>query len=215
MTHAEAREIVRRAWRRVHGRDPSEKELTYTQAIAFLETGYGRTGQFAAMAANGRYNWGALQRPRNADGTCPPGSEPGIDLGPRCFLVYNSDEEAAAVFIRLLTTRHWPVVAAMRGSAEDVARAMRVRPAYYEGYSGSEEDRINHYASAIRNAARAAGHDVERASSVSAPRSWLPIVVLGGAALAAWYLYLNPAGKALRTKTERQVGNAIGNLLPF
>lgn len=215
MTHAEAREIVRRAWRRVHGREPSERELAYAQAIAYLETGYGRTGQFAAMAANGRFNWGALQRPRNADGACPAGSEPGIDLGPRCFLVFNSDEEAAAAFIRLLTTRHWPVIAAMRGTPEDVATAMRVPPPYYAGFSGSEQDRINAYANAIRNAMRATGQGGELPrAGISRPRLLVPALV-AAAGLGLWYLYLTPAGRALRTRTERQVGNAIGNLLPL
>lgn len=215
MTHAEAREIVRRAWRRVHGRDPSARELAYAQAIASLETGYGRTDQFAAMAARGQYNWGALQRGApDANGNCPSGTTLGSDAGrPRCFLVFDSDEAAAAEFIRLLTTRHWPVIPAMRGSPEDVARAMRVRPVYYEGLGGSEEDRINYYARAIRGAARAAGHDVERASITPGvpARSWLPIVVLGGAALGAWYLYYNREGIALRVRTERQ----LGKLLPL
>ena len=211
MTHAEAREIIRRAWRRVHGRDPSERELAYAQAIASLETGYGRTDQFAAMAARGQYNWGALQRRPNADGSCPPNTEPGMDAGnPRCFLVFGSDEEAAAQFLRLLTAGRWPgVVPAMRGTPEDVARAMRGPPAYYEGPSGSEEYKIAYYASAIRNHARAAGHDIESASAAAPARPWVPIAVLGLTALGAWYLYYDRKGQALRVRTERQLGKLL------
>ena len=201
MTHAEAKEIVRRAWRRVHGREPSERELVYAQAIASLETGYGRTGQFAAMAARGKYNWGAMQRVPNADGSCPPGTEPGLDASrPRCFLVFDSDEEAAAAFLRLLTKRHWPVVSAMRGTPEDVATAMRVRPAYYEGLGGSEQNRIAYYANAIRGAARAAGNSWERASTaVRAASPILPLAILAATGTYAWMMLTQSGMRARRS----------------
>ena len=201
MTHAEAREIILRAWRRVHGRNPSERELVYAQAIASLETGYGRTGQFAAMAARGKYNWGALQRVPGADGSCPPGTEPGLDASrPRCFLVFDSDEEAAAEFLRLLTKRHWPVVSAMRGTPEDVATAMRVRPVYYEGLGGSEQDRITYYANAIRGAARAAGNSWERASTaVRAASPILPLAILAATGTYAWMMLTQSGMRARRS----------------
>ena len=202
MTHAQAREIVRRAWRRVHGRDPSERELVYAQAIASLETGYGRTGQFAAMAARGRYNWGALQRGvPGADGSCPAGSEPGLDASrPRCFLVFNSDEEAAAAFLHILTKTCWPVVSAMRGTPEDVATAMRVRPVYYEGLGGSEQDRIAYYANAIRGAARAAGNSWERAgTAVRASSPILPFAILAATGTYAWMMLTESGMRARRS----------------
>lgn len=184
MTHAEAREIIRQAWRMVHGRAPTEAELTYAQAIALLETGYGRTGQFAAMAARGQYNWGALQR-RPGPGGCPPNTAPGNDQGSVCFYVYNTDVEAAAAYLRVLTKRHWPVVQAMRGSPEDVARAMRVPPPYYTGVSGGEQDRINAYANAIRNGIRRSGSAAPVPTSGSG--SALPIVLALGAIGAYWW----------------------------
>lgn len=156
MTHSEAAAILRQAWKQVHGRDPSASELLFAQAIALLETGYGRSGQFGALAAQGKYNWGALER-RRVGGACPPGTEPGSDQGAVCFLVFDSDELAAAAFLRNLTTRHWPVLRAMRGSATDVARAMRVSPAYYTGTAFSEDGKVREYATAIENAARAIG----------------------------------------------------------
>lgn len=187
MTHAEARAIVDAAWRRVHGRAPTQAELTYAQAIALLETGYGRTGQFAAMAARGQYNWGALERRPNADGSCPAGTAPGIDQGSVCFLVFPSDVEAAAQFIRTLTTRHWPTVMAMRGSPEDVATAMRVPPVYYEGRSGSNADRIRAYATAIRNAIRTMGAPIP-AGAAAAAAGLGAVVVAGSLAAGAYWL---------------------------
>lgn len=213
LSHQQAREIVRDAWRLVHGREPTDNELTYAQAIAHLETGYGRIGQFAAMADRGQYQWGALERRRLPDGSCPPGTAPGTDLGPVCFYVYGSDTLAAAAFIRTLTRRHWPVIQAMQGSAEDVARAMRVPPAYYSGRSGSEQDRINYYASAITNHIRiiGAGSPTPPNGGGAAPsgavaftdprRALVAAVAVGG--LAWWYLYRTSSGRALRTDLGR------------
>lgn len=185
MTHAEAREIVRAAWKRVHGREPSENEIAYTQAIALLETGYGRSGQFGALAARGQYNWGALERGRSADGTCPAGTAAGSDQGRVCFYVFPDDVSAATAFIKNLTTRHWPTVQAMQGSAEDVARAMRVPPVYYVGLSGSEEDRIRAYANAITNALHQIGAAPKAQASMSVSK--MPWLLLAGAGAAFLY----------------------------
>jgi hypothetical protein len=153
LSHLEAWQIVADAWRDEHGRSPTYKEALYTQAVALLETGYGRAGQFRALADRGLHNWGALERSRNADGSCPEGTAPGTDLGKVCFFVYPTDRAAARAFIRTLTKRHWPTIEAMRGTPEDVARAMRVPPAYYGGTSGTEADRVAAYAAAIRGGA--------------------------------------------------------------
>lgn len=184
MTHAQARQIIIRAWRRVHGRDPSESEILYTQAVAWLENQYGRAGQFAAFAANGQFNWGSLERRKTGE-TCPPGTVEGSDLGTVCFFVYPTDEEAAAAFIRNLTARHWPTIQAMRGSPEDVATAMRVRPAYYEGYSGSENQRIQTYANAIRNSIRAFGANIPSNQNSNSLFPWF--LILGSAGAAFWW----------------------------
>lgn len=189
MTHSEAREIVRQAWRRVHGRDPTDRELAYTQAIASLETGYGRAGQFGALAARGQYNWGALERRRLPSGECPDGTAAGTDEGPVCFYVFPSDVEAAAAFIRNLTTRHWPTLQAMnQGEAEDVARAMREPPAYYTGIAGSEDEKVRAYANGIRTQLRAIGAGglevPEAARSVIAPVLLLGVLGAGGYLLA-------------------------------
>ncbi len=186
LSHLQAWSIVADAWRDEHGRSPTYNEALFTQAIASLETGYGRAGQFRALSDRGHYNWGALERSRNADGSCPPGTAPGTDVGQVCFFVYPSDREAARAFIRTLTKKHWPTIAAMRGSAEDVARAMRVPPAYYQGYAGTEADRVAAYAGAIRG--RAAEISQQVPNSV-AGTSGTGLVVVALAALAGAYFW--------------------------
>lgn len=184
MTHAQAAEIIRQAWRQVHGRDPTANEQDYAQAIAFLETQYGRGGQFAKMAAQGQYNWGALHG-RGTPPNCAPGSAPGIDQGSVCFLVFPSDVDAAAAFIRILTKTHWPVVEAMQGTPEDVARAMRKSPPYYTGTAATEDAKVAQYAGAIRNAIRAIGSEPPEAGG-SGGSSFLWLLALGGAGYAAY-----------------------------
>ena len=188
LSHAQARQIIADAWARVHGRAPTEPELTITQAIALLETGYGRAGQFSAMADQGQFNWGALERRPLADGSCPPGTVSGQDQGDVCFYVFPSDIEAAAQYIRTLTKKHWPVVQAMAtGSPEAVATAMRVPPAYYTGTGGSEADRIRAYANAIRGAITRSGNRLPPAATPGLGLTgWLTLGALGA---GGWWLY--------------------------
>lgn len=120
--------IVLSAWQQVHGADPSDSQLAYATAVAKLETGFGRVGQFKQWAAEGDYNWGALHA--NASPPCPPGTRQGKDGGVVCFKVFPSDEAAAAAFIFELTKNpHYDrqrVAAAMDGGTpEDVAEAMK------------------------------------------------------------------------------------------
>ena len=129
--HAQARVLLLEAWRAIHGRAPTTNELNAAQTIAHFETVYGRAGQFAAWAQEGKFNWGALQRVRNPDGSCPPGMQPGQDAANlRCFYVYPSDYEAAKAFLRVLTV-NFPVRAAATiramatGDLIQVAQAMR------------------------------------------------------------------------------------------
>ena len=158
VSHAQAREIIRQAWQLVHNRMPTERELSYAQSIASFETGYGRLGQFAEMARRGMYNWGALQRPRNLDGSCPPGTSSGMDASnPRCFYVFSSDLDAARRYLWELTKnpRYTARVSATlramaNGTPEDVAIAMKTPAAWYEAP-------VALYAKAIRNGLHAIG----------------------------------------------------------
>ena len=188
VSHEEARQILRRAWQLVHDRSPTESELAYAQAVAWLETGYGRAGQFAALADRGIFNWGAIQRARNPDGSCPQGTTPGIDAGnPRCFYAFPSDLEAARRYLWELTknpARSNRVAATLRamasGSPEDVASALKVAPAWYEAPVAT-------YARAVRNALGATGANALLAAGqvASSAASTVASSPLGGLAAAA------------------------------
>ena len=178
-----ADDALAQGWQQVWGRAPTAGERVYALAIANLETGFGRTGQFGALAAQGQYNWGALERARSADGTCPAGTVPGSDAGnSRCFFVYPSDAAAAAAFVHTLTKTHWPgVVPAMNGGTPtDVANAMKQAPAYFEAPAST-------YAAAIAGSLHSLGLAVPAASSAGSGLGWL--LVLGVAGGAAWYVH--------------------------
>lgn len=188
LSNSEAHDIVVRAWTAVHGREPTDDEARYTQAIALLETGYGRAGQFGRfLDDNGGYNWGALERRRNADGTCPAGTLPGSDAGnSRCFYVFPDDVSAAKAFIKNLTVsfpaRAANILTAMNGGTpEDVAEAMKNPPsvAYYEAPSAT-------YAKGIRNALANLGAGVPGNSSSVGSKSLLLLAIVGGSAYAAY-----------------------------
>lgn len=205
MNQAQAAQIVRQAWQNAVGRAPTELERTYAQAIAWLENQYGRAGQFGQLAANGQFNWGSLHA-RTSPPNCGPGAAAGTDVRPVCFLVFPDDVSAATVFIRNLTTK-WPTIPAMAGTPEDVARAMRKPPAYYEGPPGTEDQKIAYYAGAIRNAIAAIGRGTpvppipsSSASPSSSSHALFWLAVLGGSAYAVHYLY---GGKTVRALGQK------------
>lgn len=190
MTHDQAAQIITAAWNQVYGRDPTDNELLYTQAISLLETGYGRAGQFGKMAADGNYNWGALEGRTLADGSCPAGMVPGSDLGSVCFYAFPDDTSAAAAFIKLLTkTARWPVLQAMQGTPEDVATAMRTPPPYYTGLPGTEESKIQAYANGIRNSIRQIGANVPAPAGDPSGGGFSVWPWLFVGAIGAWYYH--------------------------
>jgi hypothetical protein len=154
-THAQAREILRGAYVRLFGHEPTGGELDFGLATAFAETGYGRAGsadwahpgQFARWASEGLYNWGALEM---GNPPCKEGSiefrgryrdrppvvgelRAGVDAGrPSCFLLFDSDDTAAEAFLRTWGAPD-TLAAAASGDARAVAAAMRVH-GYYEGF---------------------------------------------------------------------------------
>lgn len=197
LSHTTARSIVIDAFQRVHGRLPTGREALYVQAVAWLENQYGRAGQFANLAANGQYNWGSLHAGKASDGSCPPGSAPGSDLGSVCFQVYGSDVDAATAFIRNLTARHWPVLQALQSGGDPayaVAKAMHVAPAYYEGYGGSEEERVQAYASAIRSAASAISRQVPSINPVGVSANTIGWILGLGTLGVLGYGYVRSSG---------------------
>lgn len=201
LSHAAAHAIVIDAWRQLWDRDPTEREVVYSMAVASLETGYGRIGQFGRLADQGGFNWGALETRRSADGSCPSGTMPGSDQGSVCFYVFPDDTAAAKAFLRTLTksfpTRAAAIVAAMNsGTPTDVARAMRTPPAYYAGVAATEEGKVAAYASAIQaqlNAITGGGLPApDQPASGGGGASNLPWVLAIGLVGAAAYLRENP-----------------------
>ena len=139
MLHTDASRILSSAFSKVVGRAPSSDELAKVQAVAWLETLYGRGGQFAKLAQAGKFCWGALQKVPNADGSCPSGTSPGFDASnARCFYVFGSDESAANAFVGTLLTGKFSgaparpsTVAALSGSPLDLANEMKAH-GYFE-----------------------------------------------------------------------------------
>lgn len=176
--------VVKEAWRQVHLSDPTDSQATYAAAIADLENGFGRRGQFAAFADDGDYNWGSLHS--TARPPCPPGTRQGTDQGNVCFRVFPSDEGAAKAFVWELTANlhqnRDKVAEAMNGSPEDVAQAMHDT----RYFVGSGSDPVGTYARAIRRSIASLGKDVP--SGGSRGRSALPwLLLLGGAGAAYWW----------------------------
>jgi hypothetical protein len=211
--HNEAREILRQAWINLFGSGPDDSQLAYAQAVALLETGYGRIGQFANMASQGIFNWGALQKQNPSGGSCPPGTFPGGDTFQGrpvnvCFFGYSTDVEAAQSFLKTLVksfpARSAAVLAAMHGSPLDVALAMRVSPAYYT-------DPATKYASAITNALHTMGVSPSSSSSVAPVASAAAgtsafIFALAGTAFTYWLVTKLPAVGLFKKTTKRTYG---------
>lgn len=196
MNQSDAKAIVQQAWTQVYGSAPTDSQTAYTQAVAWFENQYGRAGQFAALAANGRYNWGSL----HANGKppdCPIGSAPGSDLGQVCFKVFRSDVDAAAAFIRELTQNtkynRARVLAAMSGTPTDVAQAM-YDSSYYQGAPGTTvPQKVAAYAAGIQRALTQIGAGAavpNAAGGASNSANTLLSVALGaGAAYGAYWLF--------------------------
>jgi len=194
MNHKEARFIVDQAWLAVQGRPATDNEASLTQAIAWLESHYGRAaGQHEKWAAEGKYVWGNLERSTNADGTCPAGTTLGQDWGAtknaRCFYYHSSDLESAKALIHNLTKvgtftpaatlsaseqkrqrdfaqRSANILAAMAtGSATELAKAMKAEGTYV----GFFEAPVDQYAKLIAASLTAIRKDVAPTPSPPIP----------------------------------------------
>lgn len=133
MKHSEALAIVRDSIRRVYGIEPSDAMVHGAASVAFLETKYGRTGQFGKLAAKGMFNWGAHETSRNADGSCKPGTTGGTDVGNVCYYVFDNDDDAADDYIKILKKTGIP----LDQGAHAQSAAMR-KAGYYGGYNWSD-----------------------------------------------------------------------------
>lgn len=215
--HRIGREVIRRAWPTVTGREANLAELQIAGANADLESNYGRasyklldhsTG--AVLATSGVINnWGAVQTSDPAKGflatdTSPLKQTPENPKGyyDHHYRVYATPEEGAAEMIRQMTTRRptsWKLMAA--GDIDGWAEAMHARPGKVDPESGvpgyfeqAPSSRAKGIADRIAQIAAAHGEPV------AAKRGGAPITLPGGAvvpAAATGLLTLGALGAAL------------------
>lgn len=150
LSHGNAREALKEAYKRLFHKDPSDGELDFGLATAFFESGYGRAGsanwahpgQFAVWAGQNKYNWGALQSGTPGDektmrnfkaAGLHPTKEKGKDAGRNVyFYLFPNDVEAAMAFL-MSWGKPDTLKAAASGSSEAVSKSMRNHH-YYEGF---------------------------------------------------------------------------------
>lgn len=152
--HRYARDVIKAAFRKRRGRNPSLSEAQGAQVIALGETSYGRGWSDSPDRCpngdcSGSHNWGAIIRkpcPPCPNGgalpDCPPGSFIYRDSCPdgsacyQCFRAYANDTEGAEHLIKILyDDRPEVLAAAARGDIHGMAVAMK-----QSGYYGLATD---------------------------------------------------------------------------
>lgn len=133
--HALARPIMAAAFARVMGRKPNLFELQYAQAIAFLESSYGRGWKGEMVGSN---NWGAVQCASGNQSGCIPyrDSFPDGTTYAITFRSYASPEDGAVDVIRHVFSLRPRVAQALASGGATAFRAslaMR-RGKYYGGF---------------------------------------------------------------------------------
>lgn len=192
MQHADARPIVADAVAAVLGPSEPLSVIQVAQAVAALETRYGRAWRVSFPV----YNWGAIQASRPP---CDPAASflytdkrPDGRVYSVCFRRYSNDDDGAEDLIRVLYAKRPTVLAAARaGDLRAVAVAMRATR-YYEGIGATEEQRIEGYARGLAakldELARALGE--RPAATLDGPGPGAPL----GAPLGPPDLPVEPAG---------------------
>jgi len=150
LSHAQARDVLLRAYE-VRGLPaPKLGERQIAQAIGFFEGRYG-------SAWNNANNWGAVQSYGNPP--CPEGyreiDERTRDGKPRrsCLDVYPDPVTGAGAMLHQLYRRKGVPEAMRAGSAYKTAERM-YQTKYYSGTKGTDEDRIAGYAQIIYDVSR-------------------------------------------------------------
>lgn len=170
-SHEWARAIVNAAWRQVFGRDASTTEAQGVQAVASLETNYGR-GQ-------GVNNWGSVHA---TGGACTSGTDTDANgkTYATCFRNYPSHAAGAADLIRTMVKSN--VAGPLRsGSASRVARAMH-KNRYFELD-------VAEYSKRIEVRARVIADALGEPWSFRRTNAFLGVVVLGAVAGGAFIWY--------------------------
>lgn len=172
-----ARNIIIKAFPKVMGREPTEAEIQTVQAVARLETYYGRGWKGAGVGSN---NWGAIQCGDSCkiNGQCDPAkSFPHKDSTPTddgktiwyvtCFKKYPTPEDGCADLIVTLFKSNRTSKKSLNNQnltrAELLARAVQSRDlravseamydtVYYEGTGSDRETRIQRHMQAMEKA---------------------------------------------------------------
>lgn len=147
--HSGARPIMVAAFKRVMGRDPTLAEIQYVQAVANLETSYGKGWKDERCpGGSSSNNWGAVQaRGGEAQFPCTD-SHPDGSRYQQGFKVYATPEDGAADVVKHVFVNRPKTAAALASSSPTIFRAsyaMR-REVYYGGFCPKA---VKQYGSAI------------------------------------------------------------------
>jgi hypothetical protein len=171
-SHAEARELIRRAFRAQLGREPTVLEAELAAAVGWLETHYGAAWKDPGQ---GSCNWGAIQHKYPV---CKTARRPGQSWAPEqvCFAYVDTKPQSDgsstpyAVCFRRETDHAqgaWQLVrqvymlrgsvlgAAIRGDVLGFSAALHATR-YYEGWGATVEERIRHHHEAVLGSIRIA-----------------------------------------------------------
>jgi peptidoglycan hydrolase-like protein with peptidoglycan-binding domain len=140
-THAEARVIIKDAFKHVFGREPTPLEAIFAQAVALHETGYGQAWKGDGAGSN---NWGAVQGTGNAGFFVHGDTHADGSKYTTKFKKYLSAQDGADDLIVQVYGKGRPGVldAATRGAFSDAVTAMR-KGGYFEASLTSYTNAIN------------------------------------------------------------------------
>lgn len=189
MDHGAARAVIMEAWQDLHGSLPSPQEAQAMQAMAWLESGYGRRWSGACSESR---NWGSVQasRPPCGPGTCEYQDRRSDGSVYRvCFRSYETDVEGATNMIGVALRTDGARKAAAAGDLRAFSEAL-FRAGYYEGIGATERERIDGHYKALRGSARLVARELDEPlydapSATQGGAAW----VLGGALLIGAMLW--------------------------
>jgi hypothetical protein len=162
--HQWAREVMLSAWRNRYGTEPSLAQIQSAQAIALLETSYGRG--WPTAEGNAANNWGAVQCPKlPQDGVCPcdgwlhkdsyPTANGSVEYAV-CFRRYPSPEAGADGVLANMSPKARPKTWAAMATGDAVALSTAMYDEkYYQGFGATREQRIEGHVKAVERSVAA------------------------------------------------------------
>lgn len=163
--HQWARGVMLNAWRNRYGNEPSLAQIQSAQAIALLETSYGRG--WPTAEGNGANNWGAIQCSKlPTDGVCPCDGWLHKDSYPTssgqsveyqvCFRRYASPEAGADAVLGQMSPKARPKTWAAMQTGDAVALSSALYDErYYQGFGATREKRIEGHVKAVERSVKA------------------------------------------------------------